>query len=607
MNMNSISPCQRVLKRLACPLLVASVLLAAASTGRAQWVTETVDLKSGWNAVYLHVDGSHADIGALAGTGSPVQEVWLWQPAPTTVQFVQNPQEPVDTGTQWKSWKRSEVVNGLNRLVGNASYLVRASADYQWSIKGRPVPPRQQWTTTGLNLLGYPTVPSSPPSFDQFFAQSPAIRQELQVFYYNGGALGTTNPRELFNFMLAGKSVRRGEAYWLRAGNMYNTAYGPFEVALSATDGLNFGDSLSQISFRLRNLHPNTNTVTLRLLDSETPPAGQTAIQGTPPLLVRGALNLSNLTYGYTGVSANGAVDFVLGPVGQPGSEVEVVVGINRYALANAPGSLLAGIVRLTDSLGYTQIDLPLSVTVSSAAGLWVGNASVSSVNSYLNTYQKNTDGTLATRPVETGGGYIVTGTDTSAAPVTRAFPLRLIVHSDATGNNAVLLARVYHGLDANTNTIVTPRESNLNKSLIRSARRITAPHLPWTSANVPWPFSGQFRQGGSVTNTVTLNHADQASNPFLHTYHPDHDNLNATFQALQPQGYESYTVTRKIVLSFQSPENDFASLTASGQRLDGDYTEEITIAGRGSESRTFMVSGSFTLNRISNIATLTP
>ena len=32
------------------------------------------------------------------------------------------------------------------------------------------------------------------------------------------------------------------------------------------------------------------------------------------------------------------------------------------------------------------------------------------------------------------------------------------------------------------------------------------------------------------MATTVTLSYNDQASNPFLHTYHPDHDNLDATF-----------------------------------------------------------------------------
>ena len=45
--------------------------------------------------------------------------------------------------------------------------------------------------------------------------------------------------------------------------------------------------------------------VTLRLAASETPPVGQVTIAGLPPLLLRGAINLTNLTYSYTNLSVN--------------------------------------------------------------------------------------------------------------------------------------------------------------------------------------------------------------------------------------------------------------------------------------------------------------
>jgi hypothetical protein len=104
----------------------------------------------------------------------------------------------------------------------------------------------------------------------------------------------------------------------------------------------------------------------------------------------------------------------------------------------------------------------------------------------------------------------------------------------------------------------------------------------------------------------VVLNYDDQSSNPFLHTYHPDHDNLDATFQHELPQGSESYQVTRQIALSISPPGNDFASLTQAGQSFTGAYGETITIGGLGGATRVFSVAGSFAINRISPIAVLT-
>ena len=41
-----------------------------------------------------------------------------------------------------------------------------------------------------------------------------------------------------------------------------------------------------------------------------------------------------------------------------------------------------------------------------------------------------------------------------------------------------------------------------------------------------------------SVTVTVPIDYRDQSSNPFLHTYHPDHDNLDPTFSHYEEEAY---------------------------------------------------------------------
>jgi hypothetical protein len=575
------------------------LMLLCGSSTQAQWVTETLNLKSGWNAIYLHVDCTHADISDLLDIAGPIQEIWLWQPSLSSIQFVQSVQQPSGSGSQWFSWKRGDVTHQLNRLIGNAAYLVNVSADFQWQIKGKPVPPRYQWSTTGLNFLGFPTVPVNPPNFDRLFEQDPDIHGALQVFYYNGGA-SVTNTTEIFGPSLATESVSRGEAYWMRSGDLYNKNYGPFEITIQG--GLDFGDSLGQRSFRLRNLNPATNTVTLRLIASEQPPQGQPAIVGVPPVLVRGNLSMTDLTYAYSILPENGTVSWMLSPKGQPGSEVEVVLGINRYAMNNNPGDLLGGILRLSDSFGYSQIHVPLSVEMSSTAGLWVGNATVANVDSYLKSYEKDGNGVPV---MNTNGTYVISSVNTNSGPVVRPFSLRLLLHSD--GTNAVLLQRVFYGLDTATNLIVTLRQGALDPNQLTAARRISAPHLPWTISNTSWPFTGLFRQGSTLASSIAVNYSDHASNPFLHSYHPDHDNLDATFQSQQPQGYESYSIARNIYLGIMPPADDFSSLTASGKSLGGVYVDQITLSGRGAESRTFTSSGAFSLNRISTIETLTP
>ena len=109
----------------------------------------------------------------------------------------------------------------------------------------------------------------------------------------------------------------------------------------------------------------------------------------------------------------------------------------------------------------------------------------------------------------------------------------------------------------------------------------------------------------------MTNDFNDHASNPFLHTYHPDHDNLDATFKNELPQGSESYSIIREIKLVVQPPADDFNSLVNSGLNLTGTYVETIRIqglarAGNTFDTRRFDVRGAFSLNRISEIATVT-
>jgi len=186
---------------------------------------------------------------------------------------------------------------------------------------------------------------------------------------------------------------------------------------------------------------------------------------------------------------------------------------------------------------------------------------------------------------------------------VASAYPLLLIVHND--GTNANLLQRVYYGQDPYSNAVVAVNESALAPAQLGTARRISAAHLPYSVPNKPWPMAGQFAQGTNLTATVALAYNDQASNPFLHTYHPDHDNLDGTFSMELAQGMESYGLQRQITLSFTAPGNDFNSLTGGGTTW-GYYQESIAVQGFGGAQRNFNVAGTFSLNRISSTARLT-
>ena len=581
------------------------VVALSCLSARAQWQTQSLLIAPGWTAIYLHVDASYQTLDQLVGAdlSNPIAEIWLWQPPPATLQYITSPQSPVLGNNQWSNWGRIGlgVSNTFNTLVPNAAYLVHSTAatNYTWVLKGKPVPPSYSWTATGLNFNDFPTPPINPPAFDHFLSLAPALQTAAEIYRYAGGNLGTTNPSRLFAYHTT--PVLRGQAFWLRAGSLYNNYFGPFQVSFGGAGGVNFADVLSQFSFHLSNLTATNVSVSLRLLPSESSPAGQAPVAPIPSLLVRGALNTSNLTYGFTYLVPGGTLTWTLPPQGQSGSDIVVVTGLNRSAITNSPGTLLGGILQFTDNFNFSEVDVPVSAQPTSAAGLWVGNASVTQVGNYLKIYQTN----LNNQPVlSSNGNYVVTGINTNLGAVAQAFPLRLIVHND--GNNVFLLQRVYYGLGPASNTVVATSQSALDPAQLSSARRISATHLPWSAANTPWPFTGHLAQGATLTATTVLTYDDQASNPFLHTYHPDHDNLDATFKRELPQGSESYEVTRQITLNISPPGNDFAGLTSASQTIYGSYQEAITLAGLGGATRTFNATGAFALNRISTVPTLT-
>jgi hypothetical protein len=605
--------------------------------GHAQWITQTNALRAGWNSVFLHVDASHATLDQLVGSdpSNPIQEIWYWQPALPTGQFIESPQLPT-AGSQWSAWTRALGTNVLKKLTGNGAYLVKLAANaapYNWLVKGKPVAPTYRWTLTGLNFVGFPAPPATPPTLESFIAPAPQLQQNGEFYRYQGGDLGATNPVRIFAPRTT--FVQRNQAYWVRAGESYNQYFGPIQIIQSSSSGIRFGDSLGQAQLRLRNLANVPITITLRTNASEVPPLGQTNIAGFPPLLLRGAINTANLTFGYTTLGSS-AQTWTLTAAGQVGSEVEIVLGLNRSQMAGAAGSLYAGMLRFNDSLGLAQIDVSVSAEKQSTAGLWVGGAAVTNVSHYLKPYAKAESeaelGTLLSGlglaegvngyhyerdaasgrvlvfggPQQKTGSYLLNGSiKIDSGDVASPFPLRLIVHND--GSSAKLLQKVYHGASlATSNSVVATREDLLLPARLNEARRISAVHLPASAGNVPWSFTGTMQPGSSLIGSVPLSYDEQASNPFLHTYHPDHDNLDAQFTTELAQGVESYGVTRQITLSFATPANDFNSLTQSSADLGGRYSEVVTIQAIGSQTRQYNVLGSFSLKRISDIATLT-
>jgi hypothetical protein len=169
------------------------------------------------------------------------------------------------------------------------------------------------------------------------------------------------------------------------AGTQFNRYFGPFSLTLQSASGAHFGETLSTYRIRLRNMTSENLTVSVAGVDSATPPVGQTAIQGPAPVLVRGALDTATLAYDHAVLAAE-SQSWTLTPKGTIGSEVEVVLGLDRSAMTGESGALYASLLRFTDSLGHSQVDIAVSGKVGSTEGLWVGDAAITRVRHSLST-----------------------------------------------------------------------------------------------------------------------------------------------------------------------------------------------------------------------------
>lgn len=864
--------------------------------GRAQWLTQSFELKEGWNAIYLHVDPSHVSlieaIGSTAETigESPIKSIWKWQPRLNAAQFIQSPQSPLESPIYWSRWHRDDLVSDdteLTKLHGNTAYLVQVEkgADLPpLKIKGKPVLPSYQWTSSGLNLIGFATPLIDPPTFDQYLVHAPELYRNSEIYVYDGLELTDgTNPARLYNMR---GSLKRGQAMWVRgAAGQYNNYFGPIKVTLQNPEGVHFGDSLGQYRVVVQNMTGNQITIKVAPIDSESPPDKQDTFIDPPPLVVRGDLSTDTLDYVFEALPSGGR-EWVLKPKGEPGSGVEIILGLDRSNMSKIPGDLYAGLLQITDSLdsvGFTRIDLPVTAAVPSTDGLWVGEALVTEVRHDLTDYVEdkteqtptldsahldgaqlltlsgwvrlpgmpedskfygvvgeetttiddggnaiqagasfavNHEGKLAFNdgstlhyasnpslrpnawshvaavftgtttdnsgdtPVVTQGtvqfylngssvGSVTTGvaeeleaaadktvlgntgkdqlsplqgdvynvrvydqalnadqvkadyqrqyqsilkpgvtvvggvaqgsgvtvmvgetlrsfdsgtkiifseggilelTEDAAAGVTtltgnltfknlvdgekgstvinpvagplehwnqgfadpsgrrpagrnatygkvrRPYKLRMLFHRDNEGRTR-LLQRVYTGADKDGLIILTTKEASLNTAQLDSARRLSVAHLPFSKGNVPWLCKGDLAMSGTLQATVEIAHDNHSGNPFLHTYHPDHDNLDARFEKQEEAGRESWTVTRDMQFRFQDEKPAdiagnpmFGALDWGVGLIGGEFSELITLEGEAidpegdknrKETRQFEVRGGFTIRRISEIDTL--
>jgi hypothetical protein len=552
-------------------LVVAGACLPAA---RAQWQTINYTLRGGWNSIYIHGDASYATIEQQLANNPEVLSIWRWNPNPTATQFGGAGLLPLAGTPEWSTWyKPVAAPDTLSALIGQTAYLVECAGavtdTYSLSITQRVLPPASKWVRSGANFLGFPARVSSPPTIANYFATFPsAVAANTKIYKYVGGPLGESNPVQVFSPSF--EPLDRTQAYWFDA-TVVSDFYAPLEITPSNLAGLVYGRNGSQVTVRVRNRSSATVTLTVTPTASATAPVGQEQWTAAVPL-TRRTFNSGTSSYDFIEVTAPFTV------VLAPQAASEMVFGVKRQSITGPDNSLYASLLRFTESSNLMEVLLPVSARVTSLAGLWVGDVAVTNVESKAVGF---------------------TGTATKSP-----YPLRVLLHVDDAGT-ARVLSQVFLGRLAPAPYApgIATKEAHLKADEKANAQRFVATHLPLDEVLATG--TGSVALGQTLVRSVTIPH-NAPTNPYVHTYHPDHDNKDSRFALLTGTSagtLESPTIGRTFSFTFSpTPLPTSSPLGWGSTVLGGTYSETIT----GVHKDPLTVSGTFELRRVSELGSIT-
>jgi hypothetical protein len=595
--------------------LAGSGLLLTASSNLAQTATQTFNLRAGWNAIWLELEPTSNGTGSVL-TNLPLSSIWTYLPNANRVHFIRDQTEASFNDPAWLRYfpagRPEAFANNLFAMHAGSAYLVKVTAAATLNITGQPVLKTVAWQPDSYNLRGFPIDPDHAPGFNAFFAPSPAHAGQA---IYRLGADGKWAPVDAVAVM------GWGEAYWVycKGGSTFQA---PLAVTLPIGTSLEYGVQLDSLGPQLLNLGSSGKSVSIRDVNSGA----------SSPLSFR---QIANGQYSWVNLPDPYAV--ALGPSGSTNASINISLAVRRRDIPDQnpnyasvleikdnvgsryrigitaskllaarssqaqplPQSLLAGgpsALKTGRGGPYTKATMDTVTPGSKVAGLWVGTAEIDHVN----------------QPAS--------GSDPSTPQPTRtAFPLRLLLHVTDTGETRFLkeVTQMVQPSVRDTNHVVTqparyvlltdPSQiPNFTGAALRNGQgvgvRLSSVDFDFAAGSSNYlVMNGGFGIGQTASCTIVVSN-NLPTNPFLHRYHPDHDNLDVDFATPLPLGHEEvYTVTRAVTLTFAANDpagtNALSNLAYGDTVIGGTYHESIA----GLHTASFEVEGTFRLTRVNN------
>ena len=580
---------------------LAVLLCSIAATVRAQTLTQTISLRPGWNAVSLEVLPADPGVGSVFSNPA-IASVWEPKVRVSTVAFIQNQNEAAFNRGGWAVYvptnQPESINNDLFSVAANHSYLVKVSGakNVTLNVTGTPSLRKMAFAPDAFTLRGFSVDPTSPPSFATFFGPSPAQHDPSgglrQIYRLNNSSSqwALVGPTDL---------MARGVVYWV-----YSAGASSYMAPLSATpslgDSLDFGLQSDEQDLTLENNTSNSMAVSITDLSSGARPLTYYYFSSTNgespswlplPQVYSLTLGPGEVQSVRLGISRGQMTDDTYGTVlavsDGNGTLLHVAVTAQRPAVAS-PSSL----VHKTSG--------GAAIPVSLQAGLWVGDVSV---NAVAETYNNITNTT----------------------PTRGSFDMRVIMHVTPDGTTRFLReviemfengtytnnAAGQQVLDQPGHEVLLTDDQRLSQYTGVALRDDTPVGRRISTAAFDFDppggtnfltMTGSFGISNTVGCTITLT-PDTPTNPFLHRYHPDHDNLDPNFEPLGTNvPPEVYTITRQIEMTFTPADPTGQTVMDYGyNEIGGIYHETLT----GLHRNPLVTSGVFHLQRISDTPVL--
>lgn len=568
--------------------LILMLVLLAASQAHAAVATiqQDIELQPGWNAIHVEVEPINNKIDTIFA-GVPVASVWRWIPNKVGSDFIQDPAEGLLSLDGWFGYfpepRPEAFLSNLYTISGNTSYLIYLDDNHNRSVQiaGTPVLTNVTWKSNGFTLTGLPVNPAVEPTFSAYFALSDAhLNQPIYQLNSAGFWELVTDPST--------RSIKSGEAYWIFTDGISNYP-GLIDIKLQQGDSLEYRTVFTEMSFMLSNLSDVTNFVNIQRVGGVNMPMKflnvdpETGEEAWPDLPVNRVVELA------------------------PGEDVFIKFAVDRknfseermeqiFSITNEQGArylLHAGastVQPLTLPTRKTRIRGVEEVPVSNA-GLWIGTVEVNAVS-------------------EAQSGAV------EARPVGKPFIYRVMIHVDATGT-AKLVKNIVQMWQEGTYSpsasdpdfleVDTPGNYVLltDNNLIPNFSGVTirsGQSAGIRYSTVAYDFNGnEVEMNGTlaVSDSLSVNllvDSDLPTNPFLHKYHPDHDNLDAQFLNYKQ---EAFQVTREMQFLFLANNPEYPDVDDPPgwgyQIMGGEYRESIS----GLHKNTIFIEGEFKLQRV--------